>query len=162
MQKDIEQFHKHKPSPEGRRASCRDCCNKKHKDYKVRNRQKLKMYFKELNDSLEFKEKRRKKYSNIENWTKQREVSKKRYSNPEYRNACKFRSAKRRTALLNATPKWSDLDKIKEIYMKCPEGLVVDHIMPLQGESLCGLHVSWNLQYLTPSENSRKKNKVME
>lgn len=36
----------------------------------------------------------------------------------------------------------------------------VDHIMPLKGNNLSGLHVPWNLQILTKSENSKKHNKV--
>lgn len=50
-------------------------------------------------------------------------------------------------------------DGIKEFYLNCPLGYVVDHIIPLNGKSVSGLHVIWNLQYLTPSQNSRKGNK---
>lgn len=50
--------------------------------------------------------------------------------------------------------------EIKEIYMKAHvEGLTVDHIVPLNGKNVCGLHVPWNLQLLTKLENTRKGNK---
>jgi len=56
---------------------------------------------------------------------------------------------------------WTDWDKITEIYMNCPVGMEVDHIIPLQGKLVSGLHVSWNLQYLTPKENRVKSNKQL-
>lgn len=55
-------------------------------------------------------------------------------------------------------PKWVDLAALKEVYAACPDGMEVDHIIPLHNKLVCGLHVPWNLQYLTPSENRRKGN----
>lgn len=67
----------------------------------------------------------------------------------------KARNHKVRTA----TPAWADMNKIREIYRKCPEGHHVDHVIPLNGKLVCGLHVENNLQYLSESENLSKSNK---
>lgn len=68
-------------------------------------------------------------------------------------------TAVRRANKIKATPSWANLDKIKEIYSNCPEGYHVDHIIPLQGVNVCGLHVETNLQYLPATENLSKNNK---
>lgn len=59
----------------------------------------------------------------------------------------------------NQCPSWADISKIREIYKKCPKGYHVDHIVPLKGVLVSGLHVENNLQYLTAEENIRKRNK---
>ncbi|MBK7380691.1 MAG: hypothetical protein IPJ03_17170 [Ignavibacteriales bacterium] len=48
--------------------------------------------------------------------------------------------------------------EILEIYEKCPDGFHVDHQIPIKGKLVCGLHVPWNLQYLTAEDNIKKGN----
>lgn len=57
-----------------------------------------------------------------------------------------------------ATPLWADLESIEQFYENCPSGFNVDHIIPLKGKNVCGLHVLNNLQYLTPKDNLKKHN----
>lgn len=71
---------------------------------------------------------------------------------------CRLNVANRKAKKLKATPKWANLKLIKDFYLNCPEGYEVDHIVPLQGKEVSGLHVESNLQYLTPKENKAKGN----
>ena len=67
-------------------------------------------------------------------------------------------TAVRRLALAQRVPAWANLDKIREVYENCPKGYHVDHIIPLRGKTVSGLHVPENLQYLTASDNREKSN----
>jgi hypothetical protein len=74
--------------------------------------------------------------------------------------------AKRRAAKLNATPTWADKNLIEEFYLAADFlGMVtgiwhhVDHVVPIQGETVCGLHWEGNLQVLTGPENCSKSNR---
>ena len=71
----------------------------------------------------------------------------------------KFHAATRRACLKKAAPLWADKEEIRLFYLKCPEGYEVDHIIPLKGDKVSGLHVIENLQYLTVEENRNKSNK---
>ena len=51
---------------------------------------------------------------------------------------------------------WSE---IEQIYNNTPENHHVDHIIPLNHDNVSGLHVPWNLQYLTQSDNLLKSDK---
>lgn len=64
----------------------------------------------------------------------------------------------RKLLKINRVPSWADRDKIKEIYHNCPKGYHVDHIIPLQGKLVSGLHIETNLQYLLAEDNIKKRN----
>lgn len=75
-------------------------------------------------------------------------------------------SALRRSLKLRQSPPWADHEAIKKIYQKAQAmtqstGIQhhVDHIVPLQGKNVSGLHVAENLQILTFTENIKKSNK---
>ena len=72
---------------------------------------------------------------------------------------------RRRAALKRATPDWSDRRAIRAVYDQCrlisrESGVNhhVDHIVPLQGEFVSGLHVPANLRIIPMADNIRKRN----
>ena len=69
------------------------------------------------------------------------------------------KAAASRAAKDNRTPPWTNLETIANFYKKCPEKCQVDHIVPLRGKTVSGLHTEDNLQYLTADDNIKKGNK---
>jgi len=74
--------------------------------------------------------------------------------------------ARYRAARKGATPPWltaAHFEEIKEVYRLARqlskftgEPYEVDHIIPLQGKVVCGLHVPWNLRAVPKHENNRR------
>lgn len=84
-------------------------------------------------------------------------------ANPD---AIREMTRRRQATKLRATPAWVDRGELRAIYQQAVaaerhDGIKrhVDHIVPLQGKNVCGLHVPWNLQVLTEAENCAKGNK---
>ena len=87
---------------------------------------------------------------------------------PEQRLA---RASVRRRRFRNATPPWLTKDQknaMKQLYIEAQrltkltgERYVVDHIVPLINDEVCGLHVPWNLRVITQEENLVKSNKLL-
>ena len=81
------------------------------------------------------------------------------------------KAASERAAKRQATPKWLTKDhktfiEIQYQMAKLLEDRMgveyhVDHIHPLQNESVCGLHVPWNLRVIPALENISKGNKLI-
>jgi hypothetical protein len=99
----------------------------------------------------------------LKNPKKQREL----IVNWNQSNQPKLRSylAKRKASQKQRTPEWANFKKIEEFYdaadflgMVTGEWHEVDHIVPLQGKNVSGLHVENNLQVLSRKENRSKKN----
>ena len=67
----------------------------------------------------------------------------------------------RRGSMAHRTPAWSQKEEIRVFYANCPHGHEVDHIIPLQGKLVSGLHVIENLQYLPMAENRSKGNRYV-
>lgn len=76
------------------------------------------------------------------------------------------RGAARRASKRQASPIWADNKKIKLLYSKAARltdetgvKYVVDHVIPLVNDKVCGLHVHNNLQVITQLDNLKKSNK---
>lgn len=77
------------------------------------------------------------------------------------------RTVRRRLKEKLATPKWAVIKAIREFYKNAARISVetgiphhVDHIYPLQGRNVCGLHVETNLQIISGVVNIAKGNKI--
>jgi hypothetical protein len=78
----------------------------------------------------------------------------------------------RRRRFRQAMPKWLTAEDKLQIRMKYRLAIelsrrmgvlhVVDHVVPLQGEEVCGLHVPWNMEVITQDENLKKSNKLVD
>ena len=68
----------------------------------------------------------------------------------------------RRKKFLNKIPKWQSRREIDEFLSRAHAmGMEVDHIIPLQGETICGLNVMSNLRLISPARNQAKQNRLL-
>ena len=129
--KPLNDFYKDAKAKDGKISACKVCKNLARVIYKKNNPDKVK------ESSNKYYNKHRKSIREYQN------------------NYCKnnrhifnSKGAKRHASKLQATPKWltkEQIEEIKIIYKNCPKGYHVDHIVPLQGKTVRGMHVPWNL-----------------
>ena len=144
----IKMFHRDKTMKSGYKSSCKDVSKK----YYIDNKEEV------LRRTSSYKEKNRQSYC----------VKSKEY----YQNNKQLyveKSARRRTSKLLRTPSWySDRDRaaFKELanYQRILKDIGgwafdIDHILPLQGKTVSGLHCKENWQLLPTSVNKSKGNR---
>lgn len=105
------------------------------------------------------------RYQNNKEWN----ASRKKIYKSNNKHIVNTSASKRRAAQLQRVPKWlTDFDKLKiqciysiasMLSRENKEPWVVDHIIPLQGKMVSGLHVPSNLQVMRARENESKSNK---
>lgn len=164
------EFYKSKNTKTGYQAYCKDCCKQRSGylvNYRQQNREELVRKQREawLKNKDNHNAKQREYY--LENREILREKGKLHYENNK--STYLHYSKKRKLLIAKAMPKWLTKEmqnSIKSFYIEAKkltlsEGTVyhVDHIVPLNGENVCGLHVPWNLQIITAEENLKKSNK---
>ncbi len=136
------------------------------KKYKLENADKVKVYKKEYrsrnSESISAYGKSY-YYDNIEKF---QEYFKENWEDPAFRAQSRERSSIRGRQIRTPISKMH-MNKIHEIYLeaarvteKTGQAHHVDHIIPLRGVGVCGLHVPWNLQVLLAEENLRKGNRI--
>ena len=162
IEKSLEDFSPDKRGLFGRYAVCKTCRKQVCKDYNLRNPEKrretiTKYYSTHKAEVIKRTLKSRK--INAQTHASYKRAKKKYRATLRGKSLHAFYQRTRDATQRQATPSWANLNKIRLIYLKCPRNMEVDHIIPLKGKNVCGLHVDYNLQYLTKSENSRKGNR---
>jgi hypothetical protein len=165
--KPLTEFHKQKLSKHGVESRCKACKAMSDRQRKVNNREQInawkRAHHHRHKDRLlpQIKQRSSAWYENNKEH-KARKAKEYAQANRPVMNAI---AAKRRAVERNAVPSWADFSVIKFFfatrqYMTNETGFDwhVDHVVPLQGRYVCGLHVHNNLRVVPATDNLRKSN----
>lgn len=98
-------------------------------------------------------------------------LKKRKYYNATHRPERALLNAKRRAKTAQATPDWANKKYMQDLYSNASEAtklfksfgveanFEVDHIVPLNGKTVCGFHSENNLQVLPAMYNQIKSNR---
>lgn len=165
-EKPIENFGKHNATKDGLHTQCKACVKQKMAGYyaasKEHRAKEAKLKYRTNIDT--YRQKRKAQYAA----TKEASKEKTREWKLLNRSKVAATNAKRRAAKRKATPSWLTEDQLQQIEFfywlaadlksVTGESYHVDHVVPLQGTHVCGLHVPWNMQVLPSDVNIEKGN----
>lgn len=150
-------FDKRIISVDGLSYKCKNCCILYRKEYRKKYKERLKeQKARDYQNRKEYINKKSVEWAR--NNPEKRKIITKRYRQNNKHVICEIQARRRK----GKNSKLSILHKkeMREFYRLRKQGYEVDHIIPLCGDTVSGLHVPWNLQYLTISENRKKSNKL--
>jgi hypothetical protein len=171
----ISNYSRHAGTNLGYNTRCKPCMKTPYKLEKVNKRvrelrkENPKKY---LEKKREYKAKNKERIAQVDKiWQANNKETIHKHSNnwkkknkPRVYNYIKQREMKIKGCSLKLSKESNN--EIKSFYKECQslnansnKKYQVDHIIPITSDIICGLHVPWNLQILTKSENSSKKNK---
>jgi 5-methylcytosine-specific restriction endonuclease McrA len=163
-------------APRKTKGSCVECLKVEWDQANIKRAE----YFKQYNQSEAGKEAKREYYERnreiVIARANARPLSEKRVGQKAWkeRNLLWVRAdtKNRRRKHRQATPPWltrAQKSEMRELYKiaitmtkTTGEKYVVDHIVPLRSELVCGLHVPWNLRVITQEENLKKSNQLVD
>ena len=173
-EKSLSCFYNNKAAKDGKTSKCKVCSKEYSKRYKAENKDSVEEYSKSYRKEY-YRINREKKLAWQKNYRAEnldarreydREQSKRHYQ--ENKDMYLEKGARRRSRKLQATPPWLDdahKKRLRSIYRACQNVTDksgkkhhVDHIIPLKGENVCGLHVWWNLRIIPAEMNLAKGN----
>jgi len=178
LEKEYSFFNKDKKRPDGYSNRCKDCVSKTRPSRKGSNTSKeyWSRWYKLNREHLLERQKSDPRRSEDAAKRYQRDKERILRVSADYRKTPGWRvlnctkEAKRRSKKIKATPDWltpKQEQEIKNFYWLAKdleavsgETYHVDHIIPLQGKDVCGLHVPWNLQVLPHDINLKKSNRI--
>lgn len=177
--KPLSEYYKSAVHKDGYRGQCKICFCKKTREYEKNNREKYVEYKRIRRRKMGIKELKvtKTKEDNLKRgreWYKNRspdQIKRRKEYRKRYckKNADKFAfyARSRENKVKQATPAWADKRYIKLFYTlakieekRICETVHVDHIIPINGKTVCGLHCEDNLQLLTGMDNMKKHNKL--
>ena len=159
VNKDVSLFGNNKSKPDGLGSECKEC----KRNFDVKYKQKLEVKERNRANALEW-------YKNNTEYAKEKMKAVSKRWKEENRDKYNAKAAKYRASKLQATPSWlteEDFKKIETEYslavwtsLVMASSYHVDHIVPLQGKTVCGLHVPWNLRVIPATVNISKGNRI--
>lgn len=172
IEKPFTDFAKDSKNKSGLRAYCKSCCKIMRDKYYAENNEKVK----EINRKWKINNTKRNKEINATNRLifrsnpanastikKYKKTYREKYPEKSYADKQKRRAMQKR-----AYPKFADKQILEKIYKYAKQlnnqgfNIHVDHIVPLSGRTVSGLHVEWNLQIISAKENLTKNNALLD
>ena len=182
-EKPLSEFYKRKDSPDGYRNDCKVCRSARSikKYYENHEAGKIKLrtaHAKRIANSPNFYAERYEKYKEQDlaraklayQANEEDRKAKQRLWSKTNRGTANALAKRYKLKKINATPAW--LSESQLLHIKCKYQLAamlnihgveawhVDHIVPIRGKDVCGLHVPWNLRVIPAKENMAKGNRL--